>query len=135
MVHLFDEQRVMRSEQIMCAKEVIHLGNNFVNINNKLSQVINTTNSQTRFLKTLAYKSIDMEARTRRNNLIFRVFIENHGENCTQIIHNFLRNRMDIDPSSVYIARAHRLGQRNPQRQHQSRPIIAHFRDFGQISL
>ena len=49
------------------------------------------------------------------------------------MIHDFLRNRLDID--HLYIARAHRLGQRNPNKRFQSRPIIANFRDYGTLEL
>ena len=49
------------------------------------------------------------------------------------MIHDFLRNRLDID--HVYIARAHRLGQRNPNKRFQSRPIIANIRDYGTLEL
>jgi len=52
---------------------------------NEKVKVIKTTNAQSDFLKTLACKSIDMEARLRWNNLIFRGFIENYGQDCTQM--------------------------------------------------
>jgi len=45
----------------------------------------------------------------------------------------FLKNRLDIDLTRVYTARAHRLGQRNPHRQHNSRPIIANVRECCDI--
>ncbi|KAH3727786.1 hypothetical protein DPMN_176776 [Dreissena polymorpha] len=102
---------------------------NVANVTDKLCQVVSTTNAQTRFLKALAYKSIDKEARARRNYLILPGFIENCGENCTQVLQDFLKNQLDIDSQFLYIARAHRLGQRNSHRQHNHRPIIANFRD------
>ena len=65
----------------------------------KVNRVIDASNAQNDFLKTVAYKSFDLEARARRNNLIFRGFAENYGENCLQILQDFLRNRLDIDPN------------------------------------
>ncbi|WAR11517.1 hypothetical protein MAR_025697 [Mya arenaria] len=91
-------------------------------VNDKLNQVIKVANSQTDFMKTLAYKSIDLEARSRRNNLIFSGFAENAGENCTSIIRDFLHNRLSIDSGHIYIPRAHR-------------PIIVNLRDYGVIEL
>jgi hypothetical protein len=76
---------------------------------------------------------IDLEARSRRNNLIFRGFVENRGENCFTVIQDFLDNRMDIDPRDVYMARAHRLGPKKPGRNFNKRPIIVNFRDYSDI--
>ena len=64
---------------------------------------------------------------------MFRGFIEQYGEDCFGMLREFLNNRLDIDPTHVYIARAHRHGERNPQRQHNSRPMIANCRDFCDI--
>ncbi|KAH3794779.1 hypothetical protein DPMN_148317 [Dreissena polymorpha] len=79
MVHMFDELRFIRNEQVNCSRKLSRLHDTVANVTDKFCQVVSTTNAQTRFLKTLAYKSIDMEARARRNNLIFRGFIENYG--------------------------------------------------------
>lgn len=130
---LFDELRFMRDEQVTCGTNMQHLHHAVFEMTNKMTQVTETTNAQTEFLKTLAYKSVDMEARSRRNNLIFRGFSENFGENCIQIITDFLQNHLDFDPHHVYIARAHRLGPRRQGqgRRFQNRPLIANFRDYG----
>ena len=64
---------------------------------------------------------------------MLRGFIEQYGEDCFAMLREFLNNRLDIDPTHVYIARGHRHGQRNPQRQHNSRPMIANVRDFCDI--
>ena len=82
--------------------------NNVHNMNKQMSSNMNR-------LKLLEYKSIDSEARNRRNNLIFRGIPEtNEIENCESIIHNFVRERLGLDIIPV-IQRAHRLG--NPRRQ------------------
>lgn len=104
-------------------------------VNDTLNQVIHVTNTQTSFMKTMAYKSIDLEARARRNNLVFRGFVENTGENCTVIVRDFLQNRLAIDSRHLYIARAHRLGKPVSNRRFQSRPIIVNFRDYGDVEL
>jgi len=129
---LFDELRFMRNEQVICGRNMQQMHCAMYEMNDKMGQVTETTNAQTEFLKTLAYKSVDMEARSRRNNVIFRGLSENYGENCVQIITDFLQNHLDFDPHHIYIARAHRLG---PKRQDQgrrfhNRPLIANFRDF-----
>lgn len=135
LVHLFDELRFIRNEQVSCSLGMNVLQQTLGSVNERLNQVALVTNSQTDFLKSLAYKSVDLEARSRRNNLVFRGFIENYAENCFSILRDFLSNRLDIDASRIYIARAHRLGPRNIHRQHNSRPIIANFRDYGDVEL
>ena len=74
-----------------------------------------------------------MEARARRNNIIFRGISENRGENCYQLVRDFLKNHLDIDSDRMYIARAHRLGRMQRNNQYQSRPIIVNFRDYCDI--
>jgi len=49
-------------------------------MNDKLNRVINVTKSD--LLKAMTYISIDLEAWSRRNNLIFREYMEIAGENC-----------------------------------------------------
>ena len=99
-------------------------------ISESLDHVIKTTNRHTDMLKTLAYKSIDQEARSRRNNLIFWGLAENPRENCYDIIRDFIKNQMDLDAENMYIARAHRLGQRRTNTRMQRRPLIVNFRDY-----
>lgn len=96
----------------------------------KIGQVIEVTNKNTSVLKTLAYKSIDLEARSRRNNLIFWGLYENYGENCFAVIRDFIINHLDLDANKMYLSRAHRLGPRKIGRQNPNRPIIVNFRDF-----
>ena len=83
-------------------------------------------------IKLLEYKSIDLEARSRRNNLIFRGHPENvENDDCVSIIRNLLDMNLNLDPN-VCIQRAHRLGainRRNRARggrpdRAQPRPII-----------
>ena len=73
----------------------------------------------------LEYKSLDMEARSRRNNLLFGGFPEEKGENCLDIISDFLKTHLDISQCPP-IPRIHRLGK---YKRGHTRPIIAYFLD------
>lgn len=100
--------------------------------------LLKRTHSYEHCLKVLAYKSIDLEARSRRRNLIFHGLPEdkNENENCYEILRDFLWKEMCIDLDEYYIERVHRLGslykarQRNPG-QTPKRPIIAAFSQFS----
>ena len=135
LIHMFDELRFIRQEQVNSSLAINSFHRQMNTVNEKLNKVIHVTNTQTDIMKTLAYKSVDMEARSRRNNLIFRGFIENAGENCAYIIRDFLQNRLEIDSRQLYIARCHRLGRLIPHKTFQNRPIIVNFRDFGDTEL
>ena len=96
----------------------------------KLDEVVKVTNRNTSMMKTLAYKSIDLEARSRRNNLVFWGISENYNENCFSIIREFIKNHLDMDADKMYLARSHRLGPRKIGYRNPRRPIIVNFRDF-----
>ena len=133
--YIFDELKHISKEQMSCNRKMANVEKALTGMNVKVNQVIQTTNRQTDFMKALAYKSIDIEARSRRNNLIFRGLSENKGENCFMLIRDFLNNHLDIDPRQIYLARAHRLGRFDPRQQVQRRPIIVNFRDFCDTEL
>ena len=64
-------------------------------------------------LKLLEYKSIDIESRSRRRNLIFRGIREMPDESndtCMSEVRRFLRVHLGID-RDMYMERAHRLGK------------------------
>ena len=63
-----------------------------------LGHVIKATNRHTDMRKTLAYKSIDQEARSRREkkNLFSGGLAESPRENCYDIIRDFIKNQMDL---------------------------------------
>lgn len=111
---------------------MVHFQKNLSAVNEKMGQVVHMSNAQLALMKTLAYKSIDQDARSRRNNLVFRGIAENFGENCLQLIYDFLRNRLNI-AGDVYIDRAHRIFKRNQNRHRQIRPIVVKFRDYRDI--
>ena len=85
---------------------------------------------ETRLL-LLEYKSVDLEARSRRKNLLFSGFTEERDENCVIQISNFLRESLGIQ-SEVCIDRADRLGR---FKRDQHRQIIIAFRDFSDVQL
>jgi len=87
----------------------------------RLGEQQNTTSSK---VKVLEYKSIDLEARSRRNNLVFREHPESYREDCEMVIADFLETYLDIDPSAIYVNRAHRVGQYKSDK---IRPIIVNF--------
>ena len=101
--------RLIRNDQVNISRKVFAFEKAVGGVQEKIYEVIEATNVQTGFMKCLAYKSVDIEARSRRNNLIFRGFCENRGENCFVLILDCLSNHLDIESSRVNIARAHRL--------------------------
>ena len=80
-------------------------------------------------LDVLLYKSINMEARGRRNNLIFWGLTERLKYDCSELLLSFLEDELEIDTTGMCIDRAHRLGRRvngyDPRR-----PMIVRFRDY-----
>ena len=93
-------------------------------LNGRVQKVETVMNSYNERLKLLEYKSIDIEARSRRNNLLFRGFPESRDEDCRRVIRNFLEEKLGVDELPA-IERAHRLGRFN--RLKRSRPIIVAF--------
>ena len=88
-------------------------------------------------LRMLSYKSVNIEARSRRNNLIFRGITENNSRQCEGLILSFLADEMRIDTAGIVIDRAHRLGPITRthvmNRSDPKRPIIVRFRDYRDI--
>ena len=79
-------------------------------------------------MKQLEWKTIDHEARGRRNNLLFHGIPEVYREYCAQMSHNFMRDKLKL-LHTVTIERAHRIG---PREAGKNRPLIAKFLDFNQ---
>ena len=127
---IFEEIRSLRADQQQTSRGMLNFQNSFRCMGESLNCVIQTTNRNTDMLKTLAYKSIDLEARSRRNNLIFWGLAENVHENCFAVIRDFIKNELDLDSDKMYLARAHRLGNRKHNVRVQKRPLIVNFRDF-----
>lgn len=97
----------------------------------KVSRVEKVTDSHERQLKILNYKSVDLEARSRRNNLIFRGLYESsRNDDCIAFVKEFLETELRLDASRITIERAHRLG-RKKRYQFSRRPIIAAFNNYA----
>ena len=80
-------------------------------------------------IKLLEYRSINIEARSRRRNLLFKG-IREYGqiENCFEIVRDVIADQLHIN-DDMYMERAHRLG-RLKHNQTKPRPIIVAFRDY-----
>ena len=130
---IFDELQAIRTSQDQTNRGMSNFQNNFRCMGEGVNRVIQSTNSNTDMLKTLAYKSIDLEARSRRNNLIFSGLAENVRENCFAVIRGFIKNELDLDADNMYLARAHRLGPRKTNVRVQKKPLIVNFRDYCDI--
>lgn len=129
---IFEDLQVLKTGQ----REINRGMSNLKNIMPKIDQVINVTNNNVNLLKLLSYKSIDIEARSRRNNLIFRGIEEEYDENCFEVLRRFISDRLDLDANKMFLVRAHRLGVRRRgirPFEKQKRPLIVAFRDYVDI--
>ena len=87
---IYEELQSIRMMQQQTNRGMSNFQNSFRCMGESLNCVIQSTNKNTDMLKTLAYKSIDLEARSRRNNLIFWGLAENVRENCFAVIRDFI---------------------------------------------
>lgn len=117
-----DKLSVMFSEMKTIGQKV----NSCVEIHTKVQNIESSLSEQDRRIKLLEYKSIDLEARSRRNNLIFGGIPEDKDENCGQKLAAFLQDHLGIDPCPP-APRVHRLGKFKAG---SNRAIIAYFLDF-----
>jgi hypothetical protein len=62
------------------------------------------------FTKLQLYHSIEDNARSRRNNLIFYGLADMRNENCLEVLTEFLSDWLGTDLERMYIQRVHRLG-------------------------
>ena len=67
---IFGDLQVIRESQEQTNRGMKAFQYSFLCFRNKMAEVIDVANRNTSVLKTLAYKSIDLEARSQRNNLI-----------------------------------------------------------------
>ena len=107
-----------------------------------VNEMRESTQVNKRRINVLAYKSIDIESRQRRNNLIFWGLPEVLNEDCNVVISEFLCDKLGLDSEAICIQRAHRIGK--PQRRQtvigrsvrlRHRPLIVAFRDFQDVEL
>ena len=90
-------------------------------------------------LRVLEYKSIDMEARLLRNNLLFTGHAEVlNADDCYEIIKLHLVEKLEMDPMNFHITKAYRIGKRQSTRARgvtRHRPILVSFRDANDVDV
>ena len=57
----------------------------------------------------------DIRAYSMRSNLIFMGSPEQHQEEPTSTVKQFIQNNLNINPANIEIERAHRLGKTRPE--------------------
>ena len=85
------------------------------------------------YMKQLAQHSIDIEARSRRNNLIFYGLAECENANTYDLLQDFFESKLDLDLSTMFIQRIHRLGalyREGIRPATPRRPIIVALQDY-----
>lgn len=80
-------------------------------------------------INTMEDKMVDLEARSRRNNLIFHGIEEANKEDCRKTAYDAIEIGCEMDPRGIRIERAHRIGRRRPNAT-KPRPLIVRFLDF-----
>ena len=94
----------------------------------RLTKIESVVRSYEDRIRLLEYKSIDLEARSRRNNIIFHGLKESRSENCNDIICQFVYDQFQISINDANITRAHRLGRFDPNK---TRPVIVAFQEYS----
>ena len=130
----YDKLSSLEVIQRQCIVDNNKVNNGVVYANKRLELMEKGMDIYSRKLKMLSYRSIDIESRSRRNNIVFWGITENMRIECKQLIQNFMRDELVLDPSEMYIERAHRLGSLNSDvyrnKTDPKRPIIVRFRDY-----
>ena len=119
-------------------QSIAAIAQNLNTVQSKVMCIESQNIEQSRFLKVLAYKSIDIEARSRRKNLVFHGLAESRSEDCYRVLRDFLWSEMSLDIEDLGIERLHRLGslhnaklKSDPPR----RPIIAAFYEYRHTNI
>ena len=103
---------------------------------NAIKNLDNKIESNVRYVHEIKNKTIDLEDRSRRENLVFFNFpeaAEETAEQCEQYIKDLISSLSILpDDEVLYIDRAHRLGRKTPESTNKPRPIIAKFSYFKQ---
>lgn len=100
-----------------------------MNLSPRLEQAETLLTDHEKRLKFLEYKSLELDTKSRRCNLIFEGFAERKAENCAEQVQNFLKDYLNFD-WPISIERAYRLGafQRG-----KTRAIIVTFANFSDV--
>ncbi|MES9884340.1 MAG: hypothetical protein ABW185_26130, partial [Sedimenticola sp.] len=98
---IFGEIRSVKDIQLNMQKGMNLLVENQEQMGQNVKRVYGFANNNTDMIRLLAYKSIDLEARSRRNNLIFRNIAYRRGDSCFGVIREFLDLQMGIDGNDM----------------------------------
>ena len=124
-----------------CLHDIVTTNERLLKAEQIVYETQNTAKVNKRRIDLLAYKSIDIEARQRRNNLLFYGIEKRLNEDTCAVLSNFLTDKLSLDAEAIFVQRAHRIGrlvQQRPLRPGQRskvRPIIAAFRDYPDVEL
>ena len=96
----------------------------------------NSFRNTDKYLCSIKNKTVDLEDRSRRCNLVFYNFAEaprGTDDNCESKVESLVES-LKIFPQDekIWIERAHRLGKRTPQSDTKPRPIIVNFAYYKQ---
>ena len=130
---IFEDLQILKTGQKNINRGMSTINTTIATTCKKVDDVINVTNANVDLLKPLSYKSIDIEARSRRCNIIIRGIPEERDENCFQVARKFICDNIGLDADRMFLVRAHRLGARRRglrQFDPQKRPLIVAFRDY-----
>lgn len=126
----------------VCVQNVLLTNERLLKAEKTVNELRNTTQVNKDRINMLAYKSIDSEARQRRNNLVFWGIPESVSEDCSVVLNDFLATQLHLDPDNIYVQRVHRIGKLKPLQRRGSgparprhRPLIAAFRDYPDVEL
>lgn len=127
-----DDKLVVLFDMMTCVKS---LSDKIQHVEQRVHNIEQSNKIMTDRVKLLEYKSIDHEARARRNNLIFRGIPEVDRasvEDCENTLSSFIEDFLDLDPTRMFVQAVHRIGA--PQWR-KTRPIIASFIDRKDTEL
>lgn len=131
---IYNEIQHVKDSQSTAQKGMTLLFDKQEKMGQSMKGVYSATNNNIDMLKLLSYKSIDLEARSRRSNLIFRNISYSRGDNCFDLVRDFLCTSLELDGDNTYMERAHLFGSSN-RRDSGRRDIIVCFRDFHDTTL
>jgi hypothetical protein len=135
----FNKIEAIEKKQEKCENDMQKVNNGVCSTNQRIDQLENICRLHTQTLKQMSYHSIDQEARSRRNNIIFYGVTENLNQTDRDIAYGFMEHDLVIDTSEMYIERAHRLGTLyNPKYRNTDdpkRPLIVKFKYYTDTEI
>ncbi|KAH3840266.1 hypothetical protein DPMN_113713 [Dreissena polymorpha] len=93
---IYDELKSIKADTSHTQKLLASQIENITHIDTKLNEVTTVVNTQSELMKTLAYWSIDSEARNKRNNLLIFGVCETKNENCFSVSPSRLKHLLNI---------------------------------------